>query len=65
MHMQHPYCELDQEDRKVYTAWLRKFVALWALILALMFAVCAASTLDALTTPELRIAPYQQSGLFP
>lgn len=65
MQMQHLYYKLDSEDRKVYTAWLQKVTALWALILVAMVAICAVSTLDALTTPELRIAPYQQSGLFP
>jgi hypothetical protein len=65
MRMQRLYYEFDAEDRKVYTAWLRKTLASWALILVLVVALCTVLALDASTTPELRIAPYQQSGLFP
>jgi hypothetical protein len=59
------YYQLNQEDRKVYTAWLRMVVAFWALILIAMAAVCTVLALDDSMTPEQRIAPYQQQGVFP
>jgi len=65
MRMQNLYYELNAEDRKVYAAWLRGTLGAWVLIGVLMAAVCTALTLDASTTPEQRIAPYQQSGVFP
>ena len=65
MQMQHVYSELNQEDRKVYTAWLRKVVAFWALVLVAIIAVCTVLALDGSSTPEQRIAPHQQQGLFP
>jgi uncharacterized membrane protein len=65
MHVQHLYYHLNQEDRKVYTAWLRMAVAFWALILVAMVAVCTVLALDRSITPERRIAPYQQQGVFP
>jgi hypothetical protein len=65
MRMQRLYYEFDAEDRKVYIAWLRKIVALWALILVAVVAVCAVLSLDASITTAERIAAIQQSGAFP
>ncbi len=59
------YYQLNQEDQKVYTAWLRMVVAFWALMLVAVVAVCAVLALDGSMTPEQRIAPYQQQGVFP
>jgi hypothetical protein len=59
------YYQLNQEDQKVYTAWLRMVVAFWAFILVAMVAVYGVLALDGSMTPEQRIAPYQQQGLFP
>jgi hypothetical protein len=61
MHMQRVY-EFDAEDR---TDWLSKTLAPCASILVLMVVVCAVLALDASTTPEQRIAIFQQSGVFP
>jgi hypothetical protein len=58
------YHELNAEDRKVYTAWLRKISALWCFIVVAGVAVCTLLALDASGTPEQRIAAYQ-SGPFP
>jgi hypothetical protein len=65
MRMQRRYYELNAEDRKVYTAWLRKTVALWALIFVVVVGVCTVLSLDASMTTAQRIAPLQQSGVFP
>jgi hypothetical protein len=65
MRMHHLYYELDAEDRKVYTAWLKRTFAPWAFILIAIVTVCAVLALDAPTMVEQRIAPYQQSGVFP
>jgi hypothetical protein len=59
------YYQLNQEDQKVYTAWLRMVVAFWALILIATVAVCTVLALDGSMTPEQRMAPYQEQGLFP
>jgi hypothetical protein len=65
MQTQHLYYQLNRVDREVYTAWLRKVAVMWAFIFLAMTAVYAVSALDASMTPEFRISPYQQSGLFP
>ena len=65
MQMQHLYYKLNQEDRKVYTEWLRRVVAFWALTLVAIVAVCTALALDGSMTPEQRMALYQQQGSFP
>lgn len=65
MQMQHLYYQLTQEDQKVYTAWLRMVVVFWASILLVIVAVCTILTLDGSMTPEQRLAPFQQQGLFP
>jgi hypothetical protein len=59
------YYQLNQEDRKAFTEWLRMVVAFWAVILVAIVAVCTVLALDGSMTPEERIAPYQQQGLFP
>ena len=59
------YYQLNHEDQKVYTAWLRMVVAFWALILVAMVAVSTVLALDGSMTPEQRIVPYQHQGLFP
>ena len=59
------YYQLNQEDRKIYAAWLRMVVAFWALILVAIVAVCTVLALDGSMAPEQRIAPYQQQGVFP
>jgi hypothetical protein len=65
MRMQRRYYELNAEDRKVYTAWLRKIIALWALIFVAVVGVCTVLSLDASMTTAQRIAPLQQAGVFP
>jgi hypothetical protein len=65
MRVQHLYCEFNAGDRKVYATWLRGTLGAWALIVVLMAAVCTVLALDVSITPEQRIAPYQQSGVFP
>jgi hypothetical protein len=65
MQTQYLYHQLNREDREVYATWLRKAAVMWAFILLALAAVYAVSALDGSTTPELRISPYQQSGLFP
>jgi hypothetical protein len=50
-------------DMRVCLLWLQKPLAIWALILVLMVVVVLA--LDASMTPEQRIEPYLQSGVFP
>ncbi len=59
------YYQLNHDDQKVYTAWLRTVVAFWALILVAIVAACTVLALDGSMTPEQRIAPYQQQGVFP
>jgi hypothetical protein len=65
MQMQHLYYQLNQEDQKVYRAWLRTVIVFWASILVSIVAVCTVLTLDDSMTPEQRIAPFQQQALFP
>jgi hypothetical protein len=63
--MQRLYYEFNAEERKVYIAWLRKIAALWALILVVVVGVCTVLSLDASMTTTQRIAPLQQTGVFP
>jgi len=65
MRLQRLYYEFNAEDRKVYTAWLGRIVALWALILVAVVVLCTVLSLDASMTTAERIAPLQQSGAFP
>lgn len=65
MRMQRLYYKLNAEDRKVYTAWLRKMVALWALIFVVVVGVCTVLSWDTSMTTAQRIAPLQQTGVFP
>jgi hypothetical protein len=65
MPMQRLYYELNAEDRKVYTAWVRKTFALWSLIVVAVVALCTVRVLDASVTPEQRTATYQQSEASP
>jgi hypothetical protein len=65
MRMQRLYYEFDAEDRQVYSAWLRKTLAVLALILAVAVVVCTVLALDASTTLEQRTAPLQLSGALP
>jgi hypothetical protein len=64
MRMQPLYYEFDAEDEKVYVAWLRKVSTLLMFILIVAVTIGSILALDALTTPEQRIAPLQQSGAF-
>jgi hypothetical protein len=43
----------------------RKSLWVWAFILVVAVVVCTTLALDASMTPAERIAPYQQSGMFP
>jgi len=63
--MQRLYCRLNAEDQKVYTAWLRKILVLWAFILAAVVTICAVRALDTSLTPDWRIPPLNQLGVFP
>jgi hypothetical protein len=64
MPMQCLYYELNAEDRKVCTAWLRKIIALWSLIGVAVVVVCTVLALDAPVTPEQRTATHQP-GAYP
>jgi hypothetical protein len=57
--------ELNADDCRVYTSWLRKIVALWSLIIVGVVVVCTVLALHASVTPDQRIVGSQHSGMIP
>ncbi len=52
--------ESDAKDQKVYAAWMRTTVALWALWALALGVVVALDVVNASITPEQRTALFQQ-----
>lgn len=57
--------KLNDEDRRVYEAWRRNIILLWAFIVGTMVIVGTVLALDATVTPGQRALLMQQSGLYP
>ena len=54
------YNELDAKDQKVYAAWMRTTVGLWALWALALGVVVVLDVVNASMAPEQRIALLQQ-----